>query len=447
MSSLIAIGTPSSGRSSPPRRRAVGLVGLGQRALGEHDAEGVERRVQARDPLEVEPRPARARRPRPPRSARPGGRGRRRRDRWPWIGGHGGGGYRAWDDRPLHVTAVDAIAEGLARFEARGPCTDAERRAAAWLHDELRDAGHEAWVETHWVRPQWALSVALHATLGVVASLVAISAPLPGLIAAGGRGGLDGARGGRAAGAAAAGVPAAGDPERADRAGAPAGHGDPADPAAALRGAVALLIAPPTPRPREASGSASSAGAGGGSWPRSPLVASAPGCASSTSTARGSGCCSSSRRSSCCSRSRRRATPRSPSTVAGGEAAPSVAVALHDELRRHPPERLAPALLLHGALRSHLRREKPDRRATVVLELGPSGAPAFAVRAPAAARRGRVGGRRPAGAAARAAAAAHAVDRRPRRRRARARLRARLRRRDRRRADLMQPGCISARSE
>ena len=82
------------------------------------------------------------------------------------------------------MTAVAPIAEGLARFEARGPCTDAERRAAAWLHDELRDAGHEAWVETHWVRPQWALSIALHATVGVVASLVAISAPLPGLIAA-----------------------------------------------------------------------------------------------------------------------------------------------------------------------------------------------------------------------------------------------------------------------
>ncbi len=31
----------------------VGLVGLGQRALGEDDAEGVERRVEAGDPLEV----------------------------------------------------------------------------------------------------------------------------------------------------------------------------------------------------------------------------------------------------------------------------------------------------------------------------------------------------------------------------------------------------------
>ena len=36
----------------------------------------------------------------------------------------------------------------------------------------------------HWVRPQWPLSIALHATVGVVASLVAISQPLPGLIAA-----------------------------------------------------------------------------------------------------------------------------------------------------------------------------------------------------------------------------------------------------------------------
>ena len=92
-------------------------------------------------------------------------------------------------DRPLPVTDVAAIAEGLARFEARGPCTDAERRAAGWLHDELRAAGHEAWVETHWVRPQWALSLALHATLGVVASVLAISAPLPGLMRGGGRGG------------------------------------------------------------------------------------------------------------------------------------------------------------------------------------------------------------------------------------------------------------------
>ena len=59
------------------------------------------------------------------------------------------------------------------------------------------------------------------------------------------------------------------------------------------------------------------------------------------------------------------------SYVAGGETPPAVAVALYDELVRNPPERLSPALLLHGALRAHLRREKPDRARTVVLELGP----------------------------------------------------------------------------
>ena len=57
-----------------------------------------------------------------------------------------------------------------------------------------------------------------------------------------------------------------------------------------------------------------------------------------------------------------------------GETPPAVAVALHDELRRNPPDRLSPALLLHGALRSHLRRERPDRRRIVVLELGPGAA-------------------------------------------------------------------------
>ncbi|MEO8689663.1 MAG: hypothetical protein ABI611_15815, partial [Solirubrobacteraceae bacterium] len=82
------------------------------------------------------------------------------------------------------MTAAFTTAAGLARFEDRGPCSDAERRAAAWLHDELRAGGHEAWVETFWVRPQWALSLALHATLGVVASMLALSAPLPAAIVA-----------------------------------------------------------------------------------------------------------------------------------------------------------------------------------------------------------------------------------------------------------------------
>lgn len=61
----------------------------------------------------------------------------------------------------------------------RSPGSDAERRAASWLHDELRRRGHEAWAETHWVRPQWALSLLLACVLGVAGSVLAPS--LPGL--------------------------------------------------------------------------------------------------------------------------------------------------------------------------------------------------------------------------------------------------------------------------
>ena len=220
------------------------------------------------------------------------------------------------------MTAVAPIAEGLARFEARGPCTDAERRAAAWLHDELRDAGHEAWVETHWVRPQWPLSIALHTTVGVVASLVAISEPLPGLIAA-----------------AVAAVSMALE-----------GFGLPGLLRLALprratqnvltvpeEAGVTLLIAAPYSAPRGGFGRRLIEG-------RQLWVAAALAAAGDAAVA---------------------------DYVPGGEPPPAVAVALHDELRRNPPDRLAPALLLHGALRAHLRREKPDRRTTVVLELGP----------------------------------------------------------------------------
>jgi hypothetical protein len=63
-------------------------------------------------------------------------------------------------------------------------CTDAERRLANELHDRLRAAGHEAWVETVWVRPRWAWSIALHCALAVIGGLVAIAAPVPGLVMA-----------------------------------------------------------------------------------------------------------------------------------------------------------------------------------------------------------------------------------------------------------------------
>jgi hypothetical protein len=79
----------------------------------------------------------------------------------------------------------DAV-EDLCSFAGRGPCTDAERRAALWLHDDLRSRGHEAWVETVWVRPQWPWSLALHSALGIAASLTSTAASLviPSLVVA-----------------------------------------------------------------------------------------------------------------------------------------------------------------------------------------------------------------------------------------------------------------------
>lgn len=69
------------------------------------------------------------------------------------------------------------VVEALTAFPDRGACTDAERRAALWLHDDLRSRGYEAWVETVWVRPQWAGSLFWHATLGVALSLASTAAP------------------------------------------------------------------------------------------------------------------------------------------------------------------------------------------------------------------------------------------------------------------------------
>jgi hypothetical protein len=73
------------------------------------------------------------------------------------------------------------IAAGLARFPARGPGTDAERRAARWLAAVVTAGGREVDVETHWVRPHWPVVHSLHAGLGVAGSVVAVSQPAVGL--------------------------------------------------------------------------------------------------------------------------------------------------------------------------------------------------------------------------------------------------------------------------
>ena len=73
----------------------------------------------------------------------------------------------------------------LAGFAPRPVCGEQERQAAVWLHDDLRARGHEAWVETHWVRPQRAASLALGCALAATGGLVALAAPVAGLVVAG----------------------------------------------------------------------------------------------------------------------------------------------------------------------------------------------------------------------------------------------------------------------
>jgi hypothetical protein len=76
---------------------------------------------------------------------------------------------------------MQSVVEGLSAISGRGACTDAERRAALWLHDELRSRGHEAWVETRWVRPQRHAAVALGCALAVAGGLLATATAPVGL--------------------------------------------------------------------------------------------------------------------------------------------------------------------------------------------------------------------------------------------------------------------------
>lgn len=72
------------------------------------------------------------------------------------------------------------LISGLTRFSERGAGTDAERRAALWLAGELRRAGRSARIETFWCRPNWALTHAWHAALGLAGSLTAVGSPRVG---------------------------------------------------------------------------------------------------------------------------------------------------------------------------------------------------------------------------------------------------------------------------
>jgi hypothetical protein len=79
------------------------------------------------------------------------------------------------------------IADELRAIEGRGPCTDAERRAARAIARHLRELGRRPRMQTVWVRPanEWALALAC--MLGVAGSVVSVDHAVTGLwIAAGG---------------------------------------------------------------------------------------------------------------------------------------------------------------------------------------------------------------------------------------------------------------------
>jgi hypothetical protein len=79
------------------------------------------------------------------------------------------------------------IAEELRAIEGRGPCTDAERRAARAIARRLRELGRRPRTQTVWVRPgnEWALAVA--SMLGIAGSVASVDHAKTGLwLAAGG---------------------------------------------------------------------------------------------------------------------------------------------------------------------------------------------------------------------------------------------------------------------
>jgi hypothetical protein len=79
------------------------------------------------------------------------------------------------------VEAGDTIAR-LVGFTGRGPGTEAERDAAEYLAGELRRMGREADVEPIRVRPAYHLTLALHAALGILGSVVAVNKPALGIV-------------------------------------------------------------------------------------------------------------------------------------------------------------------------------------------------------------------------------------------------------------------------
>jgi len=73
------------------------------------------------------------------------------------------------------------IADELRAIEGRGPCTDAERRAARAIGQRLRETGRRPRTQTVWVRPGNEGALAAASVLGVAASVVSVDHAITGL--------------------------------------------------------------------------------------------------------------------------------------------------------------------------------------------------------------------------------------------------------------------------
>lgn len=286
----------------------------------------------------------------------------------------------------LHGVHVGEVIERLGAIHGRGAGTDAERRAAVWLAGLLDADGHAASIETHWVRPAWAVAVAFGAFLGVVGSLLSVAIAPAGVVlasiaalclaleAAGRTSPLRFATGARATQNVV--VPPDGEaiellvcaaydaPRRGlvlnDRW---RGMGTRLRNVRAWLALCALVIAGAA-----AFRAADVEGILLGAIQLVPTVVLIAALAAALDIA---------------------LSEFTPGAASASAAA--VALAVHEELRRDPPAALTPALLLYGAgasgphgLRAHLRGTRRDRTRVVVLEIGPctAGTPGFASRHP-----------------------------------------------------------------
>src|SRR3954454_9294288 len=76
---------------------------------------------------------------------------------------------------------LEAIVDGLCGFSGRAAGSDAERRAAGWLRDQLAKTKRDAAFEVHWVRPHWSTIHLFSALAGVVGSLLSPGVPVAGV--------------------------------------------------------------------------------------------------------------------------------------------------------------------------------------------------------------------------------------------------------------------------